>query len=226
MNDFETYLEELADHEEEKGQSSLDPRQRILVNAGIRLNWMGDFLANPKIQYKKVEVPLQKIRFTGTEPVWNEILLKQCERSVEKFQQLIKTDKDIQKKFMQEASFGREPVFMVGPNEEGFYEPFDGMHRVIGAVIENRETITAYVPTNIKEHLPVCEPHVVYDLIRAYQRHANDEQGKVELYHALKLLARTYENVIDVLQHRFDPNRLPNTEIQEIIKKVVSENRK
>lgn len=223
MNDFEKYIKDLADHEDEKSKSFLDPRGRILINAGIRLNWIGDFLANSNIKFKKREVPISQIIFTGTNPSWNKILIDKCERSVEKFQKLIEQNEETRKRFTQEASFGNEPILMRGPDEKGLYRVLDGMHRFVGAVIEKRETIAAYVPINEDKHLPVCEAHTVYDLIRGFQRNARDENGKIELYHALKLLARTYENVIKLLKNRFNFTYVADEEVQRIIKKVIKE---
>jgi hypothetical protein len=226
MNDFEKYLHDLAKHESKKSKSFLDSRKSILVNAGIRLNWLGDFLANPRINYKKKDVAVENILFTGTTPDWNKVLMDKCDRSVKKFQDLIKVDKKIKKKFTAEASFGTEPILMHGPDEKGFYRIFDGMHRFVGSVIENRKTITAYIPTNSKKHLPICEAHTVYDLIRGFERNANDEEGKTELYHALKLLVRTYENVLELLMKRFDSAHISNIEVQKIITKVIEETKK
>jgi len=100
------------------------------------------------------------------------------------------------------------------------------MHRFVGAVIEKQKTVTAYVPINEDKHLPICEAHTVYDLIRGFQRHAKDDNGKIELYYALKLLARTYENVIDLLENRFNFTYVADDEVQEIIKKVIKEIKK
>lgn len=226
MNDFEKYIQDLADHEDEKSKSSFDPRKKILVNAGIRLNWIGDFLANPNIEYRKIGVPINRVLFTRTTPEWNKVLIDRCERSVEKFQELIKQDKNIKKRFAEEASFGNELILMRGPDEKGFYRVFDGMHRFVGAVIKNRKTVSAYVSINEDKHLPVCEAHTVYDLIRGFQRHAKGEAGKTELYHALKLLARTYENVLELLENRFNFTYVADDEVQEIIKKVIKEIKK
>ena len=98
-DDFEKYISSLAKHETENSESFLDSRSEILVNAGIRLNWLGDFLANPNIKYKKIDVAVEKILFTGTVPKWNKILMDRCGRSVKKFQVLIEQDEEIKKKF-------------------------------------------------------------------------------------------------------------------------------
>jgi hypothetical protein len=225
MNEFETYLEKLADHEKKKCKALMSSRERILVYAGIRLNWLGDLLANPDIRYDKKDVPVNKVLFTGTNPEWNKVLIDACEKSVEKFQMLIEANEEMRNKFAREASFGNEPILLRSPNEKGLYPVSDGMHRVVGAVIEKRKTVTAYVPIDEDKHLPVCEAHTVYDVIRGFQRNARDEEGKIQLYHALKLLARTYKNVPGLLATRFNSTYVHDEDVQEIIQKVCNESR-
>jgi hypothetical protein len=226
MNSFEKYLQNLANHESERNKLFLDSREKILVNAGIRLNLIGDFISNPKIKYKLKSIPINRVLFTGTNPSWNKILIDQCEESVEKFQTLIKSNLAIKKRFLKEASFGDEPILMRGADENGLYHVFDGMHRFVGAVLKNKKTISAYVPINEDKHLPVCEAHIVYDLIRGFQRQAKDQQGKRELYCALKLLARTYENVVNLLKNRFSFKYVPDKDVQKIIEKVIKKIKK
>lgn len=221
MNKFEKYIESLAVAEDKKSKALLDSRGRVLVNAGIQLNWIGDFISNSKIKYKLIKVPINKVLFTGTNPNWNKILIDRCEKSVEKFQALIKNNSEIKERFFKEALFGDEPILMRGPDENGLYRIFDGMHRFVGAVLKNKKTISAYVPINEDKYLPTCEAHVVYDLIRGFQRHAKDQQGKRELYCALKLLARTYENVVGLLKNRFNFKYIPDKEVQKVIEKVI-----
>ncbi|NTW22177.1 hypothetical protein HGA34_01370 [Candidatus Falkowbacteria bacterium] len=223
MNKFEKYLSDLAAHEESKSKKQLDPRGRILVNAGVGLNWIGDYLANPKIKYRKIKLPVEKILFTGTNPGWNKILLERCDKSVEKFSDLMAKNAVVRKKFETEASFGSEPILLRGPDESGMYRVLDGMHRFVGAVLKDKKTITAYAPINEGKYLPVCEAHVVYDLIRGFQRHAKDKQGEVELYHALKLLTRTYGNATELLKRRFSYKYVADKEVQAVIAKVIKE---
>lgn len=225
MNNFDKYIEKLADHEDRKYKSINDPRKRILVDAGIGLNWLGDYLSNPNIEYKKINLSIYKVLFTGTSPEWNKILIDRCERSAKKFQKLIDRDKSIKKKFIHKASYGLEPILVRHSDKKGYYKVLDGMHRFIGAVIKKRRIIKAFIPINEDEHLPICEAHVVYDLIRGVKRHAADEQGEAELYHSLKLLARTYENVTYLLKNRFNSDYVVDERIQKIIKKVIRETR-
>lgn len=54
-------------------------------------------------------------------------------------------------------------------------------------------------------------------------RNARDEQGKNELYHALKLLSRTYANVKELLRERFNYDGVRDKEVQGIIKKALED---
>ncbi len=222
MDKFEKYLKKLADHEDKKSKAYLkDPRARILVNAGIRLNWLGDFLANPKIKWEERELPVEKIQFTGTNPKWNKILIKQCKQSVNKFKILIKKNPKLKEKFQKESFFENEIILVRKSDKKGFYKVLDGMHRFTGAVLENKEKIKVFLVLNENEHLPICEAHTVYDLIRGFLRNAKDKKGEIELYNALKLLSRTYANVKELLKERFNEKYIYDEKVQKIIKKVL-----
>lgn len=222
---FQNFLKNLAHHEEEKSKDFLtDPRQVILVNAGIRLNWLGDFFANPTIKWEEKELPLEVILFTGTSLDWNRILLDRCEKKVEKFLELMASDEALRRKFRSEASFGEEIILVRKGEKEGTYKVLDGMKRFVGHVLEGKETISVYLPVNEDDCLPICEAHVVYDLLRAFRRHARDEKGKEQLYQALSFLLRTYANVRQLLSVRFGPEREQDEELQEVITKVLKEN--
>lgn len=221
--EFEKYLENLSKHEDEKNSRNIDARTRILINAGISLNWIGDYLANPAIKFRMLNVPVQNILFTGTSPKWDEILLGRCNASVRKFQELVEKNNDIKEKFLTEASFGDEPLLLLGPNVHKYYWVFDGMHRLVGAALKNKTVVKAFVPVNEQQHLPICEAHVIYDLIRGFQRHAKDEEGKQDLFHALRLLSRTYGNVRELLKERFNFYYIPDKEVQIIIENVLKQ---
>jgi len=222
MDKFQQYLEELADHEDEKSRSYLtDPRARILVNAGIRLNWIGDFLGNPEIKWEERELPVEKIQFTGSDPFWNKILIEQCNRSVNKFKELIAKNPELKEKFQQTASFGDEIILVRKSEKKGFYKVLDGMHRFVGAVLKGKDKVRVFVPVNEDKHLPVCEAHTVYDLIRGFLRNAKDKEGERQLFYALKLLCRTYANVKSLLKERFNKNYVNDEKVQRVISKVL-----
>lgn len=224
MNEFEKYLEKLAKHEGIKTDKIVrNPREKLIVNAGIRLNWIGDFLGNDKIKWRKTELPIENIYFSGTDPEWNKTLIDKCKRSVKEFRKLINKNSAVKKKFKKEASFSREPI-LVRANKKNTYLVLDGMHRFVGAVLSKKEKVAAFIPLNEKSHLPICESHTVYDLIRGFQRNAYNKKSEQYLYHGLKLLSKTYENVDELLKNRFDYIHLPDEKVQKITRKILKEN--
>ncbi|MDD2566090.1 MAG: hypothetical protein PHY51_04625, partial [Candidatus Gracilibacteria bacterium] len=188
MGNFEKYLGSLSDHELEK-YFNITPREKLLALSGIALNWIGDFVSNPNIRFKEIEVDIRDILFTGTKPEINEILINQAEKKPENLKILLNDNPEIKEKLEKWASFGNEPVLFRKDGQK--YKVVDGIHRLVGAVIQGKEKILGYIPINFEEHLPYCESHVIYDLIRGFQRNAKNEQGKIELYHALKLLIKS-----------------------------------
>lgn len=94
------------------------------------------------------------------------------------------------------------------------------MHRFVGRILQGDKEIEAWVC--IKEVKPFCEPHVVYNLIRGYQRlEEKSEQRAIELQFALQLLMKTCANVKKLLIERFGSSRLRDEDIQNIITKAI-----
>jgi hypothetical protein len=167
---------------------------------------------------------LDQIVLTGMYGELNEILIKRCRRNPKKLQELMKKSPKVEKLIKKHASYKKLPI-IVRHDEENIgtkYKVLDGMNRVLGKIVKNEEKFKAYYPLNEFDHLPICEPHVIYDLIRGYQRNARDKKGKEQLYEALCLLARTYENVIPLLKERFGPERVFEDDVQEVIKRVLT----
>jgi hypothetical protein len=224
MTDFETYLHNLAAHEQAKSLQLLnDPRHLILVNAGVRLNWMGDYLANPNIVWSELtEMDVNDIQFTGTGHEWNQILIQQCDRSPVKFIELISENPNLQEMFRKESLYNQDLPILVRKSEDaGKYKVFDGMHRFVGALVNGQNSIKVYFPKNVEEVQPWCENHVVYDLIRGFTRNANDSDGELQLFYALKLLLRSYGNVREYLISQLDQGFEIDKTVQKIIQKAL-----
>lgn len=220
---FEKYLQRLARYEAKKAEPYLeDPRRAFLVHAGIHLNWLGDFLGNPKIQWRKRAIPVDAILFTGTNPEWNKIFIQQCERSPKKLLALVRKDAKLAnriKKWARASGQGKKEILL--RKDGDYYKVLDGMHRFIGLVLTGRKSVRAYVPINEREVLPVCEPHVVYDLIRGFERHAADATGGRQLEAALLLLSRAYDNVPYLLKNRFNQKWVPNPLVQNVLRRIL-----
>lgn len=121
------------------------------------------------------------------------------------------------KNIFNDAIFDEVPI-LVRVDEEK-YKVLDGMKRVIAAIRDGKTAIQAYVAEQNGIPKPKCEPHVVYDLLRAYQRGVNHD--RTELISALVFLRKSYTNVDELLRNRFAKNWLPDDEMQEIIREAL-----
>jgi hypothetical protein len=211
------YLEELAHHLEKK-VGERDSISRILASSGALLNSIGDFIADKNIRWEKKEMNINDLWLTGTNPEWNEIIIKICERSPEKLRGYIKNNA-FAKNLFSEVIFSEEPILVRYDEEK--YKILDGMHRVVAGIRDGRERIFTFVAYPKGNFTPSCEPHVVYDIIRAYQRKLNP--NKEELICALRFLRKSYANVGSLLRERFSIEWLPDEEMQEIFKVVLEE---
>ena len=107
-------------------------------------------------------------------------------------------------------------------DDSGKYTPIDGMHRLVGMILQDKTEIDAWYPANFENQKPFCMPSTVYDIIRGYQRNAKDDVGKKELFAALHLLCRTYANVPHLLRNRFDEKHVTDEDAQAIIRDVLA----
>jgi len=213
------FLENLADHEEEKVQKEQDTRQKILMYAGARLNWIGDYVGNPNIKWEEKELELDQIEFTGND----KFLIEGCDRSPKKFQELVLNDQKLKEKYTEIVSTGSETILGRISDRPNKFKILDGIHRLMGAALEGKKTIKVMVPLNETEVLPICEAHTVYDLIRGFQRHRRTEAGETELFYGLKLLLHTYENTRELLEKRFNQDYVNDDKVQAVIKKVLND---
>lgn len=213
------YLHKLAKHMREQGEESLaeNPLEAIQVESGKRLNWIADYLTDKNMLWKKVKkFPIRQLILTGTNPDWNAVILDQCNGSPEALRTLLKTNPEIKTLF---AATKFDDVEILIRLEEGKYSILDGMHRVIAAIRDGKTALDAFIAIPQEKPQPQCEPHVVYDFLRSYQRGIN--QDRTGLIIALKFLLKSYSNVKDLLRMRFGPSRLRNKELQEIIQEVL-----
>lgn len=218
MDDFKIYLDGLVEYERAKTLKQLDTRAELLLHAGRGLNWLGDYFGTDQIHWELRELPVEVIRFTGTTPAWNAILKEQCQGLPSKLRFLIAQQPELAEQLKaQTAHVDDTPIAVRRGTEPETWKVLDGMHRFVRAVIENRDAINAWVPTNEELVLPMCEPHVIYDLIRGMQRHAHDEAGAADLAVALRLLRRTYANADELLRTRFDRTHVDDDLAQQAI---------
>jgi len=212
-------LDDLVKHIQDKANASQEPLEKLLTSCGAVLNWVADYITDETINWTKENLRIDDLYLTGTKPEWNAIIIDQCQRSPKKFRELLKTDPKIAVLFS-EAEFKDLPILV--RREEEKNKVLEGMLRTIAAIRDGKETIEAFVARPSGKFRPNCEPHVVYDLLRAYHRGINKDQEGLII--ALRFLRHSYANVEHLLKTRFSKPYIPgDDEIQEIIREALKD---
>lgn len=214
----EEYLRDLVARLREKSEHYQNPLDQLTTVSGASLNWIADFLTDRNIQWTKEELTLESLYLTGTGPEWNAIIIDRAERSPAKLRQLIQNDPSIAEVFANEPWSERE-ILVRADGEK--LKVLDGMHRVVAAIRDGRATVKAYVARQEGVPRPQCEPHVVYDFLRAYERGSNRDREAV--VNALRFLRKAYANVDGLLRERFSPKWLLDKELQGIVRDALAD---
>jgi len=211
------YLSDLANQMKNKADEQQDVVDKILTNSGIGMNWIADYVTDETVSWTKEKLSMNSLWLTGTNPALNKIVIQTCERAPGKLREVLISDESV-KELFSKFQYSDIPILVRLDDEK--YKVLDGMKRVLAAIRDNKEEITAFVARQRGAPKPKCEPHVVYDLIRAYHRGINkDKEG---LKTSLRFLKLSYANVEELLKNRFNKNWIPDDEIQGIIKEVLS----
>lgn len=213
-----TYLEELVSQQEKRFRLSHDTLGQLLTYASSQMNWIADYILDPSMQWKKEELAIDSLYLTGTTPEWNKVIIDQCERSPASLRVRFRDDAAMIPLF-EKAMWHPAPILVHFETEK--YKVFDGMHRVVAAIRDGKESITAYVAYASEQFRPVCEPHVVYDLLRAYIRKVTTD--RTGLIASLRYLRGCYVNVDDLLRNRFNEGGVPDKDIQAIIEEALKD---
>lgn len=215
------HLKNLVDHQIEVIKKDLSLEAQLAMCSGALLNWKFDFLSDKNTKWSEPqELQIDDLTLTGVNPIWNEYTIKQAERSPKKFRKLLEENSDIKDK-LKAAKFIDIPILVRIQDEKLML--LDGMKRTVGAIFEGRKTIRAYIATSNDSPKPQCELHVIYDILRAYNRGINkDLEG---LKATLKFLNHTYSNVEMALKERFNGEWENNPKLQAVITEVLEENK-
>lgn len=212
------YLHVLIRHLEKKVSVSQTPLEKLIMLSGASMNWIADYVTDPNVSWELETLPVDNLYLTGTGPKWNKIIIDQCQRSPLKLREFFKNNSSGFKLFS-EAKFNNLPILV--RYEEGKYKVLDGMHRTIAAIRDGKKHIKAFVARLRGNPKPLCEPHVVYDLLKSYHRKVNhDRQGLIT---AIRFLRHSFSNVDDLLRNRFTKSWVPDDEIQLIIQAALKD---
>lgn len=213
------YLNELIEEERRKFEMDATPLEKLVVYSGTTMNWISDFILDPGISWRKEELPIDELYLTGTTPEWNKIIIEDAARNPQLLRNLLASKSEVRALFGS-ASWNEKPILF--RKDENRNKVFDGMNRVIAGILDGRTQISAYIGELIAPiYQPVCEPHVVYDLLRSYFRTINTDRNG--LLAALRFLRKSYANVDTLLKHRFNFSGIPDEEIQRIIQEALQD---
>lgn len=212
----QAYLLDLLKYEEERFKRTHQALDQLITYSGAELNWVADFITDPGVQWTKEIVEVDNLYLTGTSATWNKIVIDECQRSPQKLRKFFQSAPSA-KTIFEQAEWRDHPILI--QNHDHKLKVFDGMHRTIAAIRDGKETLEAYVGKIPEILQTVCEPHVVYDLLKPYLRKQTSD--KQSLIAALRYLRKCYRNVDDLLQHRFNLTGGPNQEIQNIIQEAL-----
>ncbi|MEK7460934.1 MAG: hypothetical protein AAB647_01815 [Patescibacteria group bacterium] len=212
------YLQELIVHLRKKQDQNGEYLEELLMRSGAALNWVSDYVLDPGAQWIRQKLPIDEVILTGTNREWNEIIIDQAERSPYKLRSLIRNNLTVAELF-RDLRFDPTPILV--RDENGERRVLDGMHRIVAAIRDGHDNIDAFMVRFQGSPKPVCESHVIYDLLRAYERGINrDRDGLIS---ALRFLRGSFTNVEELLRQRFDSSLLRNSDLQAIITVVLQD---
>ena len=175
----------------------LQEKMQLLMYSGALLNWVGEYLSDESIHWHEETVLVKHIYLTGTGPAWNKIIIDQARRKPAELKRLLNENSELKQVFA-ECQFEDTPILLRQDGEH--LKVLNGMHRTIAAIRDKHHYIQAYIGTRSGKPLPLVEPHVVYDILRAFTQYGGDSDDFIA---SLRFLIHHYENVQALLQTRF-----------------------
>lgn len=214
------YLRGLVDAQKKKVEGYQTPAELLVMWSGATLTWMGDLFTDPTVRWSKEAIDIGTLSLTGTHPEWNAVVIDRAERSPAKLREIFVAEPETRALFA-DAAWSDLPI-LVHVDANGALRVFDGMHRVIAGIRDGQLSIVAWIGRRTEgvPPMPSCEPHLIYDLLRAYQIGAN--RDRAGLVAALRFVKKAYGNAEELMRVRFGPEWVPNAELQSILTEVLA----
>ena len=210
---FQDYISALSEHEMAICQTRLSPKELIMMCSGARLNSLGQLISDSAIHWSLSQVKIDDLKLIrGISPELGELIATQCRGSASLLRALILENSSARMAFSKETTFDDAPIIAI--QHRGSPKVFDGIHRVVAAIIEGRTLIWAWIGMPHGTPSTECESHVVYDLLRSFTGGNRDRE---RLLAALIYLRKGYSNVSSLLEDEFSGKWGANTELQEVI---------
>ena len=218
-SELKSLLVDLIQNHQGKARERFSDRgEELLMYSGALLNWVGEWLTDPDVQWEKRTLRVDDLALTGTNPVWNAIVLDRAQRDPRKLRDLLRDPETAG--LFERAQWAPIPILVrVDPQDHRKLKVLDGMKRTIAAIRGGQDTIEAWVATRMGLGRPCIEAHVIYDLIRAAQQ----GRGSLEdLRAALRFLLQAYGNTRDLLEHRFNAEWVRDKKLNAIVQDALA----
>jgi len=177
------------------------------ISEGWKLKLVFQILSDEKYQWKLKDMPLEKIYLTGMSPAVDKYIIKKFNHSSAAFAKAWKNDKKIRQEIIKIGLLTHKerdnfPILSYKFGEH--YRIFDGMRRVLLALMKNQKSIKAWVGyrTNAKGK-PLISANRCYFLSNLYnQAKSKDKALEKAIIRIGKEINKDYRNGREVLLKR------------------------
>lgn len=174
------------------------------ISEGWKLKHVFYILSDTKYKWELKNISLNKLILTGMSPDIDEYILKKYQRSPEKFAEAWQSDKEMRQaiKLRQDNKRDRFPIF-VYEAQDG-YRVFDGMRRVLLALMREEKYIKAWIGTEVNtKGKPLISADRCYFLANIYTRSKyKDKKLEEALIKIGQEIIKNYRNGREVLSKR------------------------
>lgn len=177
------------------------------VAEGWKLKWVFQILSDDKYQWKLKDIALDKIYLTGLSPTIDKYVIKKFNHDPSAFAKAWAADKAMRREIIKTGFMAHKErdnfpvlVYKMGDN----YRVFDGMRRVLLALIKGQPSIRAWVGYKIKaKGQPLISANRCYFLSNLYnQAKHKDKTLEKAIIRIGREINKNYRNGREVLLKR------------------------
>lgn len=207
-------------------------RMLAALGGSMRLNWVPYFLSNDSYTWVLEEVSIDDFILTGMNPEINRYIVQAAGQSPAKLYEIWQSD-PVARKVLEQGKVrstlepGYLPILACEPKDASPDRPkrlhlFDGMHRLLSAIISGETTIKAWVGriTN-PAGAPFLSPEIPYSLITIHLMAADQgPEFDVALREMARVMIETFPNTRDVLRWQLDGTKV-DSPIRAVLDEIV-----
>jgi hypothetical protein len=201
------------------------------ISEGMKIKWPYRILTNDSFSWTEEDVPIKQIKLTGMSPEMDDLIKDRANGDTEHFAKLYRKDRAFRQelhKVFQALSEPRnrireEDPVLIREVKDGGLAVFDGMRRVLLAIVQGKKSVRAYVGriTKIDGKMRV-NPDKVYFLTLLYQDSENKGALKPYLVGIAHEIIKQTRNGRNVWKERIG-GWVRDDEVQELVRDILDE---